>query len=144
MSRFALAALAALFFAPLASAQEIGIGVGSIGTQALSGTVQGVQSGGQVAGLSAIAGITAAGVASGQTASGSGGALGAASCNGNDCVSAAANTQQNLTQGFSVGGSFSLGGAASAFQGANVGQSIGESIGAGQTQFDYVSLFAQP
>lgn len=139
------AALALLCGDPTASnAQQVGLGIGSITTGALSGTVQGVQSNQGAGSVTAIAGLGAAGVVSGQTASGSGAALGAATCNGSTCASAAGNQQQNATGGGTLAGSFALGGALSGAAGVGAGQSVGSSVGGGNTQFDYLALFAAP
>jgi hypothetical protein len=144
MFRYAFAALAAFLAAAPLAAQEIGLGLGSITTGALSGTVQGVQSQSGAGSVTAIAGLGVAGATSGQTASGVGGAFGAAGCNGNDCISAAGNVQQNTTQGAAFGFSGALGGALSGGAGVASGQSIGESIGQGTTTYNYGSIFAQP
>jgi hypothetical protein len=132
-----------LFISPLA-AKEIGIGLGAIGTQALSGTVQGVQSQTGAGSVTAIAGVGVAGASSGQEASGIGAAFGVAACNGNNCGSAAGNAQQNQTAGTAFGFSAALGGALSGATGVASGQSVGESIGAGQTLYNYGSIFAGP
>jgi hypothetical protein len=138
-------ALAVLFGDPTASrSQELGIGLGSITTGALSGTVQGVQSQVGAGSLTALAGIGVAGATAGQTATGAGAATGLAACNGNNCASAAGNIQQNTTQGAAAGGSFALGGALSGATGIGAGQSLGESIGQGGTTYNYGSIFAQP
>lgn len=140
----AAAAAIALFASTNVNAQQVGLGVGSITTGALSGTVQGVQSQQGAGSVTAIAGLGLAGVASGQTASGQGAAAGAATCNGSTCASVAGNQQQNATGGGTLAGSFALGGALSGAAGQGTGGSVGSSVGAGQTQFNYLALFAAP
>jgi len=143
MKRIILVAALAAFALP-ATAQAIGLGLGQIGPQALSGTVQGVQSETASGSLAALAGITAGGATSGQTASGIGGSFGTAGCNGNDCASVAGNAQQNSTLGQTQTFGAALGLAGSLAAGGSSGQSIGESIGSGQTLYNYGSIFVSP